>query len=143
MVAVRKLGPCLVALSLSLVGARGARAEGTPEVALARDLFMEGSKLSETGDWEGARDRFERSLKLKRAALTLYNLGIAQQETGHLVAAVESFHAFWAMRVEPATQSYVEPVRTVVVMLEARLPKVELDVRPPAAGLVLRIDGRE
>jgi hypothetical protein len=141
---VRTLGPLLLTLALALSSTASARAEAPADLARARDLFIEGSKLSENGDWEGARDRFERSLKLKRAALTLYNLGIAQQETGHLLAAVDSFRAFLALPVEPATQVYVEPVRTVVAMLETRVAQVEVDVRPVGIpGLVLRIDGRE
>src|SRR5271155_4606482 len=87
MVVVRKLGPCLLALSLALSRTPPAHADAAADLGRARDLFLEGSKLSETGDWEGARDRFERSLKLKRAALTLYNLGIAQQEKGRLGGA--------------------------------------------------------
>jgi len=152
---VRKLLPSLLALALAFPAAQ-ARAQpagrpggeappaGPADLNRARDLFVEGSKLAEGGDWEGARDRFERSLKLKRAALTLYNLGIAQQETGHLVAALESYRAFLGQPVEPATAGYVEPVRTVVSVLEARVPRVDVDVRPPGLpGLVLRIDGRQ
>jgi hypothetical protein len=141
---VRTLGPLLLTVALALSSTAPARADLPADIARARDLFIEGSKLSESGDWDGARDRFERSLKLKRAALTLYNLGIAQQETGRLVAAVESFRAFLAMPAEPATQGYVEPVRTVVAMLETRVAQVEVDVRPVGIpGLVLRVDGRE
>ncbi len=138
----RKLLPCLLALALS--SAAEARAQPAADVNKARDLFVEGSKLAESGDWEAARDRFERSLKLKRAALTLYNLGIAQQETGHLAAAVESFHAFLAQPPETATQQYVEPVRTVVAVLEARVARATVDVKPSGIkGVVVRIDGVE
>jgi hypothetical protein len=157
---VRRLLPSLLGLALALTTARGqaepvtmgetpkppvrAAPDSTPDLGRARELFVEGSKLAEAGDWEGARDRFERSLKIKRSTLTLYNLGIAQQETGRWVAAIESFRAFLAQPVEPATAGYVEPVRTVLSMLEARVPRVEIEVRPPGVqGLVVRIDGRE
>lgn len=134
----------LLAIALAVAPSLPARAQSEAEVARARELFVEGSKLAEAGDWEKARDRFERSLAQKRAALTLYNLGIAQQETGRIVAALESFRAFLALPVEPATQSYVEPVRAVVAKLEARVAWVEVEVRPASArGVVLRIDGHE
>jgi hypothetical protein len=140
-----KLGPSLLALALALSTAPARADVPTPEeIAKARDLFMEGSKLAEAGDWEGARDRFDRSLKLKYSALTLYNLGIAQQETGHLVDAVVSFHIFLDLPVDAATEKYVEPVKAVVPKLEARLVRLEIDVRPVGVrGLVLRVDGRE
>ena len=51
----------------------------------------------------------------------------ARRTSWRLVAAVESFHAFLALPVEPATQGYVEPVRTVVALLEARVARVEVD----------------
>ncbi len=156
MASLRKLAPSLLGLAMALALAPRALAQPTPaqpapaqppsedDLTRARDLFREGSKLAESGDWEGARDRFERSLKLKRAALTLYNLGIAQQETGHLVSAVETFNAFLAQPPEPATQTYVDAVRGVVKQLDARIPRIEVDVRPAGArGLVLRIDGRD
>jgi hypothetical protein len=120
------------------------RAQSEEELARARALFVEGAKLAESGSWEAARDRFEKSSKIKRAPLTVYNLGIAQQETGKILDAIESYKAFLAMPVEPATQSYVAPVRAVLAKLETRVGLIALDVRPAGlAGLVVRIDGRE
>src|SRR3954471_21248715 len=101
---LRKLGPSCLAMAAMILVASRAPAEPTDDVNRARDLFVEGAKLSEAGKWEAARERFEQSLKLKRSALTLYNLGIAQQETGHVVDAVESYRGFLAMPEEPATQ---------------------------------------
>src|SRR3954466_12139883 len=100
---LRKLAPPLLLLAMVASGPR-AHAQPVDDVAAARDLFREGSKLAEAGSWEAARDRFERSLKRKRAALTLYNLGIAQQETGHLADAIESYRAFLALPAEATTQ---------------------------------------
>jgi hypothetical protein len=140
---LRKLAPFFLLLSLA-APAEAQTPQPADDVTRARELFLEGAKLAQDGSWDAARDRFERSLKIKRAALTLYNLGIAQQETGRLVDALESFRAFLAQPVEPATQAYVAPVREVVTKLEARVVRVELDVKP--AGLrdvALRVDGRE
>ena len=140
----RMLAVPLLALAMVSAGAPRAEAQPAEDVARARDLFREGSSLAEAGSWEAARDRFERSLALHRAALTLYNLGIAQQETGHLVDAIESFRAFLAQPVEPSTQRYVEPVRATLAQLEGRVALVDVDVHPAGlGGLVLRIDGRE
>jgi hypothetical protein len=124
--------------------AQPASSPSEEELARARDLFREGAKLAEMGDWEGARDRYERSLKIKHAAITLYNLGIAQQETGHPAAAMESFRAFLAQPVEPATQPYVEPVRATLKKLENKTPRIGVAVRPAGVpGVVVTIDGRE
>lgn len=132
------------ALAIAVTIAAPASAEPTDDVTKARELFVEGAKLAEGGKWEEARQHFERSLALKRASLTLYNLGVAEQETGKLSAAVETFHAFLAQPVEPATQPFVAPVRAVLARLEARVGHVALTVRPAGLkGLTVRIDGRE
>jgi hypothetical protein len=149
MIPVQKLAPILFGLAVAAAHAPCALAqpaESIPEedLARARDLFREGSKLAEAGDWEGARDRFERSLKIKHAAITLYNLGIAQQETAHLAAATESFKAFLAQPVEPATEQYVEPVRAALKQLEGRIPRIGVTVQPAnVPGVVVKIDGRD
>jgi hypothetical protein len=108
----------------------------------ARELFLEGSAKADAGEWEAARDRFARSAQLKRATLTLYNLGIAQEETGHLVEARASFVAFLAAPADPATQRYVDPVRADLAKLEARIPRIDIEVRPAGLpNLSLMIDG--
>lgn len=141
--APRRLAPSFLVLAMALLASAPAAAQSERDLANARELFREGSRLAEAGTWEAARERFERSLKLKRAALTLYNLGIAQQETGKLVDAVASYREFLAQPVEPATQQYVERVGAVVVELEKRVPEILIDVRPPGlTGVEVRLDGR-
>lgn len=138
-----RLAAPLLALAIALVAPR-AHAQAADDVTRARELFVEGAKLAEEGSWEAARDRFSRSLKHKRAAITLYNLGVAQQETGHHVQAVESFRAFLAMPVEPATQGYVAPVKAALAKLEARVGEIQIEVRPAGvSGVALRLDGRD
>jgi len=139
---LRKLAPFV--LSLSMASSAQAQPQPVDDVARARELFVEGATLAEAGRWAEARERFARSVELKRAALTLYNLGIAQQETGRIADALESFRAFLAQPVEPATQVYVAPVRDVVKKLEARVVQLAIDVRPAGLrGLVVRLDGRQ
>ncbi len=120
-----------------------ARADAAADLTRARELFVEGSAKAEAGDWEAARDRFARSANLKRASLTLYNLGIAQEETGHLLDALGSFRAFLAAPAEPSTARYVDPVKADMAKIEARLARIEVAVRPAGvAGVVLLVDGR-
>jgi hypothetical protein len=132
------------ALALACSASSGARAESPADTARARELFVEGAKLAESGRWDEARDRFERSLAHRRAAITLYNLGIAQDESGRPASAIATFRAFLAMPVEPATQGYVEPVKAAMTRLESRVGRVLVDVRPAGApGLSVLLDGRE
>jgi hypothetical protein len=144
---LRWLVPSVLGVALTLGVTQPASAQEkqeTADVAAARELFREGAKFAESGSWEQARERFERSAKLKRAPLTLYNLGIAQQETGHLADAIESFEAFLAEPADPSTQKYAEQVRGVLPQLEKRVGRVIVTVTPAGLhGLAVRVDGRQ
>lgn len=132
------------ALAAALLGPAPARAQSAADVAAARDLFKEASRLGNEGKWEEARDRYERSLQLKRAAITLYSLGVAQHRTGRLVEALESLRAFLAEPSTPGTEAWIAPARELVAELEKRVASIELAVLPPALpGLSVKVDGQE
>jgi hypothetical protein len=143
---VRRAARLAAVLSLALgIGASGtARGQGAADVAIARDLFRQGVELAQKGRWDEARERYRRSLALKRAPLTLYSLGVAQQQTGRFVDAVESFRAFLAER-EPesaATTPYEQPARDAALALEKRVARLDVEVLPAAVKAVrLEIDG--
>jgi hypothetical protein len=133
-----------LALVLGLAAPRLARADDPADIAHARELFKEGSSLAHKGRWDDARDRYERSLQLKRSAMTLYGLGIAQKNTGRLVFALETLRAFLAEPRTPATRPYEKPARNAVTELENQVGRLTLQVRPPGLpGLVVTVDGQE
>jgi hypothetical protein len=132
------------ALAAALLGASPARAQSAADVATARELFKEASRLANEDRWEEARDRYERSLQLKRAAITLYSLGVAQHRTGHLVEALESLRAFLAEPATAGTEAWVDPARKLVAELEKRVASVEIVITPVGLpGLSVKLDGKE
>lgn len=131
----------LALMATLVIGAPTAAAQSAADVAAARELFIEGSQLGRAGRWEQARDRFARSLELKRAAITLYSLGVAQMSIGQHVEALESFRAFLAEPVTDTTTTYVDPARGAIDELERRVAHLDIDVRPAnAEGLVISVD---
>lgn len=117
------------------------RAQSAADVAAARELFIEGSELSKEGQWEHARDRFERSLALKRSAITLYSLGVAQMNIGQHVEALESFRAFLAYPESETAEPYVGPAETAIERLERRVAKLDIRIEPRGiAGLTVMVD---
>jgi hypothetical protein len=139
----RPLAFAAAALSAALLAAPAARAQSAADVAAARELFKEGSRLGNEGRWDEARDRYERSLQLKRAAITLYSLGVAQHRTGRLVDALESLRAFLAEPPAPATEPWQGPAKELVAELEKRVASIELAITPPGLpGLSVTIDGK-
>lgn len=132
----------IAALATGLLGAATARAQTAADVTAARDLFIEGSRLAERDLWADARDRFERSLALKRAALTLYSLGVAQRNTGRLVEALESFRAFLVEPSTPATRPFEGPARDAVGALSTRIARLDIRIEPAQArAATVRLDG--
>ncbi|WP_437649206.1 hypothetical protein [Sorangium sp. So ce362] len=119
-----------------------AAAQSAADVAVAREIFIEGSEFAKQGRWEEARKRYERSLAIKRAPITLYSLGVAQQQTGQLVEALENFRAFLVEPSAPATKEYEKLARQAVQELERQIAALDLRFSPDdVAGLAVKIDG--
>ncbi len=144
--ALRRALPAGALLLVSLVAfaePRSARAESVADVENARALFVEAARRGGQGRWNEARDLYARSLQLKQAPLTRYSLGVAQRESGHLADALASFRTFVDEPQTPASSPYVEPARTAITALAARVGRVVLAVEPrPIAGLALSMDGQ-
>jgi len=131
---------CVALLLLALVPGP-ASAQSAADVAAARELFIEGAELAKAGRWEQARDRYERSLALKPAAMTRYSLGVAQMSTGMLVEALESFRAFLQEPSSGASEPYRAPATEAVARLEQRVGRVTIEVEPAStAGLAVTLD---
>jgi hypothetical protein len=138
----RRTLACL-ATGLALLGAaRPAFGQSAADVSAARDLFIEGSKLSGAGDWVNAQDRFERSLKLKHAPITLFSLAVVETHTGRLVEALEHLRAFLAEPSVPSTKPYEAPAATAIADLERRVGRCALVITPrDLPDLAVTIDG--
>ncbi|MCA9621727.1 MAG: PEGA domain-containing protein [Myxococcales bacterium] len=112
------------------------------DVSRARAAFEEGIALSRKGDWEGAVARYQASLELKRAPITLYSLGVAQRELGRSVEALHSFRAFLA---EPASAAdgditpFHAAAQDAIDEMAHEVARIALTVHPRAA--TVRIDG--
>jgi hypothetical protein len=119
-----------------------ALAQTPAETAEARELFVQGGAFAEKGQWDEARVRFERSLKLKHSSLTLYSLGVAQRQTGRLIEARRSFEAFLAEPSSPATRPFEKPAREAVAELDKRIARVRFEINPAGVpSLTVELDG--
>ena len=90
----RSLPACIPALVASVAGVSGARADRvSPEdVAAARSLGTEGTRLADAGDCNGAIAKLEAAEKLYHAPTTLDRLGECQVSVGRIVAGTESLN---------------------------------------------------
>lgn len=135
----RSVGLALVLVLGSALSAHAADPTAA-DVGTARDLYREGSNLANEGRWEEAADRFRRSLTLKRAAITIYSLGLSLESSGHLVEALEAYRAFLREPVVDATRQFVAPAREAITTLEPKIGHLRINI-VPIAGLRVSVDG--
>ncbi|MBK9265033.1 MAG: hypothetical protein IPM54_35295 [Polyangiaceae bacterium] len=142
MISRRILTP--IVLAATLLAQVPASAQSPADVAVARDLFREGAKFAQDGEWNEARIRYEKSLALKRAPLTLYSLGVAYQNLRRFVESLESYRAFLVeVRADDEkVKLYEQPAKDAIAALEKQVAKLDIKVVPDdAEDLMLSIDG--
>ncbi|MGE0784292.1 MAG: tetratricopeptide repeat protein [Sandaracinaceae bacterium] len=108
------------------------------DAAAARDLFGQGVRLSEEGDWEGAADRFRRSLALRESPVVAFNLGMALSHLGRLVEAIEHFR----MCRNVGNAELEAAAEEQITQLEPQVGRLTIEVRGPTAGVRFALDGR-
>jgi len=108
--------------------------------AAAKVLFAEGRKLAATGNYEQACAKFEDSYRLNPGIGTNFNLADCLEHLGRTAGAWARF-----VDVATATKAAGQPERESVARaraaaLEPSLSRLIVDVRSPAAGLIVRLD---
>jgi len=114
-----------------LVAQVPARAQTAADVSVARELFKEGAKFAQDGQWNEARQRYEKSLALRRAPLTLYSLGIAYRNLRRFVESLESYRAFLVemRKDDEKDKPYEQPARDAIAELEKQVAELDIKVR--------------
>ena len=135
----------LFALCCALPLATPARllAEDPPaqEAAMARTLFVQGTKAAKEGAWARARDAFAASYALRPSMRTLFNLGIARVELGELVAASEALRAFVRDADAQKEAENLSVARRELARIEPLIAHVRVDAEAGAQDQ-LEVDGK-
>lgn len=122
-----------------------AHAQSPADIATARELFKEGAKFAQDGQWNEARQRYEKSLALKRAPLTLYSLGFAYRNLRRFVEALESYRAFLAEmhKDDERDKPYEQPAREAITELEKLVARLDIQILPKddERKMMVTIDG--
>lgn len=118
-------------------------AQNPADVALARELYKEGAEFANQGQWNEARQRYEKSLALKRAPRTLYSLGVAYRSLRRFVESLESYRAFLVEPKKDDDKPYEEQAREAIAELEKQVARLDIKVSPQRDNLkmMLTIDG--
>jgi hypothetical protein len=135
----------LIALCFTIPIGSPARvlAEDPPaqEAAMARTLFVQGTKAAKEGAWTRARDAFAASYALRPSMRTLFNLGIARVELGELVAASEALRAFVRDADAQREADNLSVARRELARIEPLIAHVRVDAAAGAQDQ-LEVDGK-
>lgn len=117
-------------------------ADAPEEIEEARTLFRQGSAAEDAHDWELAVQKYKASLAIKKSALTLHHLAVAQRESGALVAALTTFREFVDAPQSDKSRSYLPDAQAAIVALEQRVAKVRLLLPSEITNASATLDGR-
>jgi hypothetical protein len=109
----------------------------------ASTLKQQGLKAAQDKNWEVARERFEQSYALDPRPLTLFNLAVAQEHTGKLIAARESYAAFLEQATPGENDTFRKLAKDAIAALDKAIPTLRIRATGLAAGDALEVDGLE
>jgi hypothetical protein len=131
----RALPACLPALlSLSAASAALGQTASPEDIAAARALGTEGTRLADAGDCNGAIGKLDAAEKLYHAPTTLDRLGECQVSVGRIVAGTESLNRV----VREPLAANAPPV---FVAAQKRAQKALAAALPRIGSLKIHVDG--
>lgn len=112
------------------------------ELSTARQLFDEGLKLEDQGDFAGALANYRRIEKITVSPVLLYRIAVCEERVGHWVEAVNAFDLA-ALEAEKQQRTDVAAqARTGAQQLRVKIPHLVVAVPADARGVALELDGR-
>lgn len=140
---LRRAAP--IAGLVALLVAPGARADG-PD-AVASELFRQGRALIKLGKWDEGCPKLEASMKRFPAASTQLNLALCAEQEGKVATAWAMARRARVLNRETVGRSRREKLDDVaadiVARLDARLPRLRVNVVPEVEGTKVTGDGGE
>jgi hypothetical protein len=109
----------------------------------ASTLRQQGLKAAQDKNWDVARERFEQSYALDPRPLTLFNLAVAQEHTGKLIAARESYATFLEQVAAGENETFRKLARDAIPTLDNAIPTLRVRATGLAAGDAIEVDGQE
>ncbi|MCL2825113.1 MAG: hypothetical protein FWD57_14075 [Polyangiaceae bacterium] len=130
---------CITALTSITTPTRNAIAEepntaaigasnNASDTATARDLFRDGVRYAEEGNWKAALDAYERSFALRPSNLTIYSIAVVQEHGGLLVEAMENLRAFLRSDHDKTTSRYIPAAEELLSSVEGRVGRIKVVV---------------
>jgi hypothetical protein len=138
--------PPLCASLLLVAASAGAQTASPEDIAAARSLGTDGTRLADSGDCNAAIPKLDAAEKLYHAPTTLDRLGECQISVGRLVAGTESLNRVVREQLAPnAPTAFVTAKKRAEQALQAAMPrignlKIHVDGAPPDK-VTMTVDG--
>jgi hypothetical protein len=131
----------LVAVAVATTSIPIASAQTTAEIAAARELFEEGLKLEDKGQWNEALERFKKVSAVKMTPQVRFHIALCLENTGKLVDALVEFQRAQSDAASDSTASVVASnAGKHVADLKERIPRVVVKVPSGIDGITVTID---
>jgi hypothetical protein len=130
------------AVAVSLASAYVPRAYADPtaaEIAAARELFEEGLKLEDKGQWSEALERFRKVSAVKSTPQVRFHIALCLENMGKLVDALVEFQG--AASADAGATNVTANAGKHVTDLKERIPRVIIKVPAGVEGTSVTIDG--
>ena len=107
----------------------------------AEDLRRQALVAAQEGNWELAREMYERSYTLVADPHVLYNLAVAERKTQRLLSARARFTKFLEISDSKTDAALRAKVAVVLNELELEIPRLRILTRGFGPTLVVELDG--
>jgi hypothetical protein len=129
------------ALTLGMVLVAGVSAAGEAEQRQAQSLFDQARKLLEAGDAAQACPLFAESQRLDPGGGTLLNLAACHEKEGRVATAYAEYQEALSIALRDGRRDRESIARDRAKALEARLPKLRVQLEKAERGVVFVLDG--
>lgn len=136
----RLLALLVVAFAALVVAAPAAAKPSKKDIVLAKKSAQQAKKHEKKGDWEEAREAWQKSVDLNDTADGRVGLARAESELGHLLLAEE--HLNKALEHKKISWGARRKAKKLLGQLEKRIPTLQVELPADFAGKVL-VDGEE
>lgn len=139
----RRFAALLVAVSLAASSAPRVYADPTAaEIAAARELFEEGLKLEEKGQWAEALERFRKVAAVKATPAVRFHMALCLENTAKLVDALVEFQRAQSDAASDASAANVAAnAGKHVADLKERIPRLVVRLPAGVESPTVTIDG--
>jgi hypothetical protein len=133
----------LALFALSALAPRTSAADppSAAERTLAQSLFDQGRRLMDTGHYAEACPKLADSQRLDPGGGTLLNLALCYDKLGKLATAYADYHDALAQAVADHRRDREQFARDRMAALDARLPRIQLDVVGAPTDAAVELDG--